>query len=264
MLQWTERVFATLIYQGTNFKSMKLLNIQEIKKNKERMDEEHQKRIDKLNKEETLITKRFNICKFNIESEKKLLDSQLKEYHKLILDNKTKLSREIKTLENRRKDLLKPINEIKEISEKREKDVEKKEKDIKIIENILKNDKEELIERIENIIDREKDVETKEKELDLREESVKKLEEETKKSSIEIAKNWLKYHKSVIIFNKEIEQKEKDVENQKNTNQSYSQELDKKAKEQENINKLIKDKYETLNRTINRINKQYGGSKIRL
>src|SRR3990167_8322161 len=117
---------------------MKLLNIQEIKKNKERMDEEHQKRIDKLNKEETLIVKRFNICKFNIESKKKLLDSQLKEYHKLILENKTKLSREIKTLENRRKDLLKPINEIKEISEKREKELDLREEGVKKLEEETK------------------------------------------------------------------------------------------------------------------------------
>lgn len=98
---------------------MQLLNAEEVKKEKDKSEEEKKSRIAKLNEEETELVKKLNEKRAELESESARIDKEISEKKVWRDAQVSSLERDVRTLEERRRESLKPINDLKREVEKK-------------------------------------------------------------------------------------------------------------------------------------------------
>lgn len=235
---------------------MKLLTADEVKTEKTRSDEERALRIQKLEKEESDLTARVNEKRTNIGKEIALLDSQLIERQSLIAKRKLELdaeisalSREVKQLEDRRSEALKPIDEIRQEAEKLLESANRAQADVEADKAELQEGWDHLAVLMEDVTDRETSNVEKSDELDQRERRVAESEARTKESAEKVSQEWLKFHKEVHGANESLARREKGVADRAKANNEFAASLSNKETELMAREIRLKDQYETLARS---------------
>jgi len=238
---------------------MQLLSIQQVTDINKYFELNQRLRIDKINSEESEAVKRLN----------EILDRERKENERLknsTTANKAKLSvqievllKEVQSLEERKKEALKPIeSRLEEVLQKEEQN--RKTHSLLKEKSISLNNKEyELNDRLGLILDREQELDELSINLKNREIGIKNAEEEIKNQTSRLAEKWVTYHTSVHAFNENIKLREQQVQDAIRANEIVRESLDKRALEQKDLDRQIKDRYQTLERNIERV-KKYGTS----
>ena len=234
---------------------MKLLDAEAIKEQEDKGVEEKRRLIEKLRAEESTAINRINILLDKEQEQKERLAIEIKrvdakcekirrEKHVII----NILEREIKTLEAKKAEAMKPIDEIRTEAEQMLKSL----KDEKAITENQRVENERALEVIEDRMDELTDQSAKqtEKEVDLKKrESITESAEKILKESSEILnRSWAEYHAAVHSFNQMVEQKDAEYRALKTANEAFKQSLnaEKERLAQEDLG--IKDKYAALQR----------------
>ena len=229
---------------------MKLLSPEKIEKEEKRSDEELRSRVEKLKVEETKVAKQLNALKEEERKQKHHLDVFIVETEAQLGVKKTILFQEVESLEKRKEEALKPINEIKNNAEKLLNDArtandrlnaKNAEFDAKFKEN-----NEKITERLEDVIDKEHEISDKSTELDNRELGIKAAETEIKKSTDNLGAEWVKFHEKVYVVNGDLERREKEVEDAKKANDAIRQSNEAEAARLRQEDRAIRDKYVAL------------------
>ena len=232
---------------------MLILDPNEIKDMKKESADQGQRLVASLSMEEARLNKDVAILRENFKAEKQRIEDELEENKATLSIRRTVLAQEVESLESRKKDALKPVlerlNQANALYESNQKEIiELVARGVKI-----KETEEKLIEGFEIIKDREDDLKIEESRLQRREKGTIAGENEIKRSSVELATNWVEYHKSVNDFNtriKETEMRELKITDREKVLDIRTAKQDEREIEQNNHDRVIKDKYETLERTI--------------
>jgi len=232
---------------------MQILDPNEIKDIKKENADQGQRLVASLSMEEARLNKEVAILREKYKAEKQRIDDELEENKATLSIRRTVLAQEVELLESRKKDALKPVlerlNQANALYESNQKEIiELVARGVKI-----KETEEKLIEGFEIIKDREDDLKIEENRLQRKEKGIIAGENEIKRSSGELATNWVEYHKSVNDFNtriQETEMRELKITDLEKVLDIRTAKQDEREVEQNNHDRAIKDKYETLERTI--------------
>ena len=238
---------------------MQILDPKEIKDMKKENADQGQRLVALLSIEEARLNKDVAILRENFKLEKQRIEDELEVNKATLSIKRTVLAQEVELLESRKKDAMIPVLErLKEANDLY--DSNQKE----IIELVargvkIKETEEKLIDGFEIIKDKEDDLKIEENKLQRREKSIIAGENEIKRSSGELATNWVKYHKTVNDFNtiiQETEMRELKIKDLEKVLDIRTVKQDEREIEQNNHDRAIKDKYETLVRTTEEIKKK--------
>ncbi len=227
---------------------MKLLDPIQITAEKKKEKTDQHKRIVKLNIAENQAVKRFNIAVKHDKEKRALIDEEFTSYQAKIADLKGNLTKEVSSLETRKKNALKPITELRKEAEKIYSiNVKEKEELVEVRESL-----DEEIERLsvvaEDIIDKVGSLEDKKEDINKREVAIIGVEKTLKASTDRLSQNWKKHHNVVHEVNADLSRREKEIVHGKETNKNFKQELDAEAERQKEERRAIKDGYESLAR----------------
>ena len=236
---------------------MKLLNPEETKVEKNKINIEQFFRVKKLNYEETALVSKVNTLRLQVEEEIKKINNNFTEYKQFIEIEKQKLNQEIIILNKKLEEIrlkrieeLKPINIIKDEVEKRANIIEKKEINIKQRELLLLENQKDLLERKEKIIQNEIKIKEKNDKLFKRKKQIFKNEQQSEKLKKDLTLKLDKFNKKVKKTNFDFIQRDKEIKNSFDANNYFKTTLDLKDIEQKKHDLAITDKYKTLARAI--------------
>lgn len=233
------------------------MKLQSIKQLNNELANERKKQID----EGLYIAQKVDVLRQTLASleaqHQKFLAGSREESDKVIAEldqKKSTLKNEISKLEERRIELLKPLNDKWDELEEQKQAHKLELADFEIRNDLLKTKEKEFSEK-------EKQLNQKQETLSNQEEVIKRVSRETQELN-EQAKNLKnkqleEYTLSTTELGelrKELEEKEKLLVIQANFNKHRENILNKREKELNNKDRAIKDKYETLMRTLSRIN----------
>lgn len=236
---------------------MKLLEAGEVKKNEKVFETSQRERVKKLNAEESILTRRLNDTKEKTELGIKKLETELTQFEKSTEEKKKTLTLEISSLESRKKEALKPIHDTKNEAEKLLKSAKAKEIELERDRKALNEAQEDLLDRLEHIADTEGEIANENIEIENKKKLVESAELKLKKSQIALSEAWAKYHLEVGIVNKDLVRREKEVEDGKKANEIIREQQEKRAKEQDEHDRQIADRYGTLGRAIEEAKLKY-------
>ena len=225
---------------------MQLLSAKTTKDNKAKSDADRINRIKRLNQEETEAVQRLNKIRVLEKEENERIAQGLQENKSVYEVKKTILIKEVESLEARKREAVKPVQDIEEKAQKVLNDNMAVSNDLKIRQEKVKQKEADVIERLENITDKEQELIEREGDINRRMIGVKAAEEEIKSSSEKLADKWVKFHEEVHIINADIERREKEVADQKKANEIYKQTLDAEKATFATERKAIKDGYDSL------------------
>ena len=210
---------------------MKLLAAEEVKKESNRSDEERKERVRKLIEEEATVTKRLNdILEKEKVEKKRIADERAVDDGQLAV-KKSVLAQEVESLEARKAEALKPIDEKRKEAEKLLADANTAWSDIGKIRAALDERDLSLRERAEAIVDRDEESVERAKNLDGREIGVASAENEVKKSTENLSKSWIEYHKQVHDKTAELDSRELRLVASEKANDTFRATLDKREAE---------------------------------
>lgn len=235
---------------------MKLLSPDEVKNDKTRSESERVAHIKKLKEEELLLIRSVNDKRVQVQNEKAILDEGLGAHLRWVASEKVKLDdlistkkREVESLESRRLEALKPINEIRKKADDRIKIAENRESAVLRDEQTLAKSWEDLSERVENVTDRETLADEKTEELATRERKIIEAESRTKESADNLAEKWLGFHKEVHDANQSLERREKKCADREKSTTAFAQSLSNKETALNAKDAQLKDGFATLDRS---------------
>lgn len=238
---------------------MKLLTPEKVKTDKKRSEEERQSRIKQLNKAESEATASLNSVLSNAKTQEEMINSHLVVVEQQANERKSALLKEIGSLENHRRELLKPIDEIKREVEAREQEVAKKEAKIEQEKLKIAEQWDLINEDIDNLADYKQTLDEREAELTTREKGIYDAEERIKKSAQSIQEKWVIFHKDVHALNSDFIAREANLTAREKALNARSQEVSRMASQNEQDRRAIKDGYESLERAKEEIlSKDYG------
>lgn len=232
---------------------MKLLSAEEIKKEKDKTENDRFKRIEKLKKEEDILIKTIN----NLTEEERDL-AVIKKIAKLknqpvINIKKSILEKEVDILEKRKQEALEPVYKTKREADELKKEFEFQLKEALKKKKELERDRESIIEKGLELKSREESVIEKQERQSNREVGIKAAEEEIKRSTKELSEKWVSYHEEVNKVNLDIDKRSSELlkrenqeEAQRKTNDSILKELSEERNRLDKEDKAIQDKYRTL------------------
>lgn len=227
---------------------MQLLTPDSLKSIQKGAEEEIKKRISALVKEELRLTNELNVTR---EKYKEAQENILKEFRSLsgeMEEKKSSLLKEVSALETRRRDALRPVEEVLEEANKILEVNKKAGIDLFNQENRLKEREQKVADRIEKLDEKEDELTERERTVSEREKKVLEEEEKLKESSQKLAKDWVIYHGAVEKTNADFVERERKIEGEKLAIEARSKTLDQKEKEQVEHDRQIQDRYATLAR----------------
>lgn len=236
---------------------MQLLDPNEIKQDKKENIVKTQKRNISLADEEAKINRKLNITKQNASLKKKEIIEEVDKFVEEQRNRADLLIKEVDLLELRKSEALKPVDDIKKEWEDKLEEV----KDIleETKENLEKSEKikEENLDMADKLADKREDLSIREENIEKRENGLSLEEKRLKSSSDTLTDGWVKLHEATNIANKEIDKKENAIKDREIIIDIRREEQDKREIEQNNHDRLIKDRYETLERAINESKEKY-------
>lgn len=206
------------------------------------------KKIDLLRETLASLEKQHNdfIAGSRVEIEKNL---------KVLQERKSNLLGEINKLEERRVILMKPLDDewLKIEDEKQE--LER----VRIIQSSSQqqlNENWEVFKKdVDSLNKRERLIESKEQQIETVTHETLELNKKAKELKETKAREYDEFKKEVADKTKDLNTREKELVTQANLNEHNKNILDKREKQLNDKERAIKDKYETLQRTINRLKK---------
>lgn len=232
---------------------MQLLPETKVKENKAKGEQEKEQRIKDLNTEITSITKRVNDMREEEKVEKARINRDLATHRDQVELEKSELNtslvplrNEVKELEARKAEALKPIEVIKAEAEKVLSDAKEKDQQNAREQSRLATLSTEISDQLEEISDRKQELDEREEGLNTRESGIAAEEKRLKESEESLNKKWSDYHLKVDATNEWIASQKLDIENDRRRNATVAEgnakEKDRLAKE----DKRIKDLYVAL------------------
>lgn len=235
---------------------MKLLNLTTIKRKENKEAKERIDIITKLNKAETEQAQRLNAKREFVDREIKLLDLELEDHRVKVSEEKKNLTSEVLSLESRRSDAMKPINEHKKEAESKMQEALGKEKEIERREQKVTEQEEILLERIDSISNRDQEQNEREESLNTREVKIKSQEEANKQSTLKLNKEWAELHAKTHEINADIARREKQIIDGERANDAIRDSLNKKEEENRQYKRQLLDERQTLDRLWNELERK--------
>lgn len=238
---------------------MRILQATQIREKDDKKAIEVQSRITRLNEAESNATRSLNKAKEFSGENIELLNQQLEEHESMVRLKKIELSKEVAALEERKKEALAPIKEqVKEaeelLSKAKDKENQVDARDVK-----LRHESEQLVERTEQLVSIREEIKIEEGEYEKRKIVVSKAEEVSEKSVKELNAKWVKFHDEVSSANSDLSRREKEVNYEHIANDAIRSRLEDKSKEQDKKEIELQDRYKTLEKSIQRFNKDKDG-----
>lgn len=236
---------------------MLLLDPNEIKEDKKQNIVQTQKRNISLATEEAKLNRGINLTKQNAEKKKEEIKKEVDEFVEKQRVRADDLIKEVGLLELKKKEALKPVDDIK-------KEWEEKLEDIKVVLEETKQgltkieeDKEKNLELADKLQDKAEDLALREEKIEKREKGTIAEEKRLRDSSNTLSDGWVKLHEDTNKANTEIGKKEQDLRDRERVLDIRGEEQDKREIEQNNHDRQIKDRYQTLERAIEESKKKY-------
>jgi len=234
---------------------MKLLDPKTIKEEKRAGEVELANRVRKLKEEEGASVARLNEA-LALEAEEKARikeDLWLVKKEAELAVRKSVLIQEVKALEERKADLLKPVHEIMKEAENRLVEAKRQATEVARRLEDLVSARERLSEGLEALADREVEDAERSQQLNKREAATQAAEEEIKRSTETLGKKWVDFHNEVYSTQEGLRLKEKEIEDARIVNKIYAETLTKFEKELRNLERDVKDRQATLLKHIERL-----------
>lgn len=225
---------------------MKLLTPEQVKSEKTKDDKERTERVRKLKEEEIALVSRINQLRTEEQTERERIGAETQKMRNEFAGEKCGLEVEILSLKEHRRDLMKPIDEIRKEADIRLKNATDKEADLARRENALATDRQILEERHEALEEREDALAEKSEALDRREVNLKAAEQENKRSAESLSAKWLEYHSAVSKSNAEIERREKEVQDARKVNDAVRESNEAESKRLVQERRALQDGYTAL------------------
>lgn len=232
---------------------MKILSVQEAQTISTKSEEARKKRARDLEDEIDVLTRRFVRTQTECAEESARLTSELIEHERTTKERKSFLTQEVESLEARRREALKPIDEMRVEAQEKMKVLEAREQEIEKNEQILLDREHAVLDHLEALSDREGQIGKKELDIENRFAAVEIEEARLRSLGEGLSKKWGKYHQTVYSANQDLERREREVENVRQANESFKKSLDQIAEQQAKEWRAIKDGYATLQRAQDEI-----------
>ena len=232
---------------------MQLLDPSEIKEEKKENIVQTQKRTISLAKEEARINREINLTKQNAEIQKTEIKKEVDDFIEKEKARATDMVKEVDLLELRKAEALKPVAHLKKELEEKIKKVDQTKIDLEVNQAQVKEDKDANLDLAETLSDRVDDLDTREEKIAKSE--TKNTIEQTrlKNSGKTLSNDWIKLHEDTHKANTELKDRESKLNDIEKVLAIRSENQDKREVEQNNHDRAIRDKYETLARTMERI-----------
>ena len=228
---------------------MKLLDAEKVKKEKDKAEEDLRRRIKKLTDEEIESTKRLNKVIEEEEKEKKRIAEDLT----IVRDaaaaeiKKSVLLAEIKALEERKQEALKPISDLRNEAQRQLDNAKQSNLDAQSNRARTEQLREIFEDKVDALGEQESSLLEKDRELNKREAGIKSAEDEVSRSTESLSKQWVEYHKESRMFLAAIEVREIKVNVEAKANSILKALLEKKEAE---LMQPIEILYSELNKSI--------------
>ncbi len=174
---------------------MKLFSRKETKNIRKKID------FDAMNKTKKIVgylnveIKKMNKLNSEKEEKKREIEQEFLNFSEEVKRKRTKLEREVSSLESRRKDALKPIKALKLEAENRLKGIERQEETLEEERTELDNTRKQLVDKKEDLLDRKQLLDEREKAIVPKEQSNSLRAEFLKKSEDKLAEKWNDFNK---------------------------------------------------------------------
>ena len=229
---------------------MLILDPNEIKDTKKETLVQGQRLVNAISSEEARINKSLNILR----AEAKIETEKIKdETNAFIQEQKNRVetsTREVVSLESRRTEALKPIQAIKDEAETYLIEAKQAIGEAKALEEQAKVSRAEIIDLAEDLKDREAEISDRDRKTTAREEKATIEEKQARLGTIAVSDKWVEFYKAVHTVNVALADRELKITDREKILEIRTEKQDEREIEQNNHDRAIKDKYETLERTI--------------
>jgi hypothetical protein len=236
---------------------MLLLDPNEIKEEKKENIVQTQKRNISLATEEAKLNKAINLTKQNAEKKKAEILKEVDEFVEKQRARADILIKEVELLELRKNEALKPVDDIKKEWEGKLEEVKEVLRETKQGLAQIEEDKEKNLELADKLQDKAEDLALREEKIEKREKGTTAEEKRLRESSNALSDGWVKLHEDTNKVNTEIAKKEQDLRDREKVLDIRGEEQDKREVEQNNHDRQIKDRYQTLERAIEESKKKH-------
>lgn len=241
---------------------MQLLSQKKIDTDKKVCDEESRARTNKLADEESRLVRLVNLTKERVKKEMDEIEANFAEYKKDVQKRISILRDELVGLENRKKEALKPIDDINKRANKLLKEAQEANTVVECKRIDLELDKERNIEFAEELKDRSDELDSRSKKLDKRDEDIKTEESRVRVSRENLTSDWVKYHEAVNQLNTKIlsqDDREAKLNSFEKTLNIRKQSQDDRDNNLDNKERAINDKYVAFEQALKHTKKQKHG-----
>jgi len=241
---------------------MKLLDPTQVAEKKEKQNDDQLKRIVQLNEAENQAVARMNKAIKEDEEKRATIEVELGVFKAIAADVRANLQKEVSTLEKRKVDALKPIKQLKKEAEIIYKQNVDEQGNLASKRESLEQEQERLSIIAEDLADKASIVEDMKEPLQKREAKVGEAEKVLKTSTDRLSQAWKDHHAKVHEVNADLQQRDQVLKVGMETVVTMRKEIKAEAKRQVDERRSIKDKYDTLERTQQRLSKKkYGKCK---
>lgn len=229
---------------------MKLLDSIQVKTAQDLQTEDRVRRIKKLNQEESDAVKRLNLALEKERIEKQRLVERTAETDATLRVRKSVLAAEVDTLERKRADAMKPINDLRIEAEQFLKSNQEESESLRSGLEMLKKSRDELTEKRDEFLDQTLEFnafsEDKLSEINARESALVSAEKEIDRLTKKLSEEWVQFHSAVHGANADLAWREKEVADALIGNQNFLKEIDQEKKNLAEDRRAIQDGYKAL------------------
>lgn len=239
---------------------IQLLTPSKVRSDSLEQEREQRARVRDLSSEEERLVRSINYLRKEEEDEKARIREDVADFRnkaqveilgvdKQILEKK----KEVEDIETRRKEALRPIEEIEQ--EARNRNEQSKQRVQILNDRQIEIDKQEarITEEWEAIDDRKQLLDEREEELNTRESKIKLAEDQLKESTNGLNERWAQFHIAVAEKEKELVDRENAVRAGEEANRIQLAEFAQLEKDYQQKDREIKDRYATLERAADEI-----------
>lgn len=227
-----------------------LLTPEAVKTGSSRQETEQRNRVRDLSNEENRLIGSVNILRTNEAEERERIEGDMAKFRAEQRTERDRLSNEVTTLESRRTEAMKPIEQVQKETDERNAASLSRETAVATREDAADSREKSLGERetefLETSADRQQVVGEREKALDDREERVRQEEAISKESLDGLNLRWADFHKLVAETDRDLVRRENAAVAAEQANVARAGELDKRELDYQSKDREIADRYATL------------------
>ena len=236
---------------------MQILDPNEIKDTKKQSVDQGQRLIHAISTEEARLNKSISILREEAKVETEKIKTETDAFIREQKERAETMVKEVASLESRREEALKPINDIRIEAETYLIEAKQALGEAKALEEQAKANKDEIIELAEDLKDRESEILDRERKLTNREQRIAEEEKQTRLGTISLSDKWVEFHEKVNEANSELEKRESRILDREKVLDIRDTKQHERETLQDQHDRVIKDRYETLERSVDEVKKWY-------